>query len=77
MVAKLEPGAEYNLDGIISSVEVVRDQLWEKVEYLDSLLLNLKQYRDDREKIAELSVEADKRVAAVKLLISEGKLQHL
>lgn len=76
VVAKLEPGVDFNLDGIISSVEVVKDQLWEKVEYLDTLLVNLKQYRDDKEKITELSVEADKRVAAVKLLISEGKLPN-
>lgn len=76
VVAKLEPGVDFNLDGIISSVEVVKDQLWEKVEYLDTLLVNLKYYRDDREKIAELGVEADKRVAAVKLLISEGKLPN-
>ncbi len=76
VVAKLEPGVDFNLDGIISSVEVVKDQLWEKVEYLDTLLVNLKYYRDDKEKITELSVEADKRVAAVKLLISEGKLPN-
>jgi len=74
VIAKLEPGAPLNLDGVISSIEVTRDQLWEKVESIDNLLTNLKAYRDAKEKFTELKAEADKRVDAVKLLLRDGEL---
>lgn len=73
-IAKLEPGMPLTLDGVISSIEVVRDQLWERVESLDSLLGNLKGYRDAKAKLSELSTEADKRIEAVRLLLRDGKL---
>lgn len=73
LVAKLEPGQELSLDGVIASLEVTRDQLWEKVESLDSLLTNLKGYRDGKEKLSELTAEVGQRVDAVKLLLRDGK----
>lgn len=74
VVAKLEPGVEHNLDGVIASLEVVRDQLMEKCETVDNLITNLKAYRDAKDKLSELYTEVDKRVDAVKLLITEGRL---
>jgi len=73
LVAKLEPGQELSLDGVIASLEVTRDQLWEKVESLDSLLVNLKGYRDGKEKLSELTAEVGQRVEAVRLLMRDGK----
>lgn len=74
ITAKLEPGVELNLNGVISSIEVTRDQLWEKVEAIDALLTNLKAYRDAKGKLTELMDEASKRVDAVRLLLRDGKL---
>lgn len=74
VVAKLEPGVEYNLNGVISSLEVVRDQMWEKVETMDNLLNNLKVYRDSKEKLVSLDEEVGKRVEAVRMLLKDGKL---
>lgn len=73
LVAKLEPGQDLNLNGVIASLEVVRDQLWEKLENLDTLLGNLKAYRDGKEKLSELTAEVGQRVEAVKLLLKDGK----
>jgi len=72
VVAKLEPGKDLN--GVISSLEAVRDQLKEKVEAVDNLLQNLKGFRDAKEKLTELSVEADRRIDAVRLLLRDNKL---
>ncbi len=74
VVAKLEPGQEFNLDGVIASLEPIREQLVERFETLDNLINNLKAYRDAKDKISELTTEVDKRIAAVKLLIAERKL---
>lgn len=74
VVAKLEPGQPHNLNGVIASLEVARDQLMEKCETVDNIITNLKAYRDAKEKLSELHVEVDKRVDAVKLLVIEGRL---
>lgn len=74
VVAKLEPGQDFNLDGVIASLEPVRERLVERFETLDNLINNLKAYRDARDKISELTTEVDKRIAAVKLLIAERRL---
>lgn len=74
VVAKLEPGEEFNLNGVIASLEVVRDQLMEKCEMVDSLITNLRAYYDAKDKLSELHSEVDKRIAAVRLLITEGRL---
>lgn len=73
VIAKLEPGIEFNLDGAISSLEVMRDKWWERVETLDNLLTNLKAYRDATEKLSELQVETDKRINTVRLLLKLGE----
>lgn len=74
LVAKLEPGQDLNLNGVIASLEVTRDQLWERLENLDALLSNLKGYRDGKEKLSELTAEVSQRIEAVKLLLKDGKL---
>ncbi|GAI47730.1 unnamed protein product, partial [marine sediment metagenome] len=74
IVAKLEPGEPFNLNGVVSSLEVVRDQMWEKVEMLDNMLDNLKVLRDSKEKLAELNTEVTKRIDAVRLLLKDNKL---
>jgi len=74
VVAKLEPGVEHDLNGVIASIEVIRDQMWEKVETMDELLSNLKVYRDSKEKLTGLNEEVTKRIEAVRMLLREGKL---
>lgn len=74
VVAKLEPGVEHDLDGVIVSLEVVKDQLLQEFETVDSLVTNLKAYRDAKGRVSELHAEVDGRIAAVKLLIGEGRL---
>jgi len=74
VVAKLEPGQEHDLNGVIVSLEVVRDRLMEKCEMVDNLINNLKAYHEAKDKLSELHTEVDMRIAAVKLLITEGRL---
>jgi len=72
VTAKLEPGVEHDLDGVILSLEVVHDQLNERLKSLDELITNLKSYRDAKGMMDELDTEVIMRVNAVKLLVSEG-----
>jgi len=74
VTAKLEPGKELNLDGVISSIEVTRDQLQDKVNDITALLDNLRAYHDAKSMLSELTTEVSKRIDAVRLLLRDGKL---
>ena len=71
--AKIEPGMDFDLNGVIASVELTRDRLYEQVEIVDDLLKNLKAYRDAKETISKLSTEAKERREAVRLLLAGGR----
>jgi len=73
-VAKIEPGQEFNLGGVIASVEVTRDRLYAQVEIIDSLLKELTGYRDTKNQLDKLEGEVKDRVNAVKLLVRDNKL---
>lgn len=74
VVARIEPGQEFNLDGVIASIEATRDRLYEQVETVDNLLKNLAGYRNAKNQLASLETEVKGRVDAVKLLIRDNKL---
>jgi len=73
-VARIEPGQDFSLDGVISSLEATRNRVASQLEVVDNLLNNLKQYKDAKLMITELGSEVKGRVDAVKLLIQDGKL---
>ena len=71
---KIEPGMDFNLDGIIASVELTRDRLYEQIETVDNLLKNLKGFRDAKEAISTLETEVKERREALRLFAAAGKL---
>jgi len=73
-VARIEPGQELNLDGIIASVEITRDRLYAQVEIIDSLMKDLTGYRDTKNQLDKLEGEVKDRINAVKLLVKDNKL---
>ncbi|MGW8177277.1 MAG: hypothetical protein ACWGQW_00550 [bacterium] len=70
-VAKIEPGQEFTLDGIINSLEITLTRLYAKVEELDTLLSNLKSYREKEEELSKLEQEARERLHAAKNIVSK------
>jgi len=72
-VAKIEPGLEFNLNGVVASLEVTRDRLYEHLETLEALLKNLQGYREAKDKLAGLEEEARDRIKAAKVLLNEGR----
>lgn len=74
-VAKLEPGEDFNLEGVISSLEAVRNRLQSNLELVELILGNLQQYKDARVMMMELDAEVKGRVDAVKLLIRDERIK--
>lgn len=73
VVAKLSPGEPFNLNGVVNSLENVLAECLEWAGKLDTLITNLKEYRDGKEKLVTLKEEVDKRIEAVRLLLRDGK----
>lgn len=71
VVAKLEPGQELDLDGVILSIEVVIKKVSERLDTLKIVDDVLKKYRASRNELAEVYMEADLRLKAAKLLINK------
>ena len=71
VVARIEPGQDFNLDGIITSLEATREKMFGQLESIESLLTNLKAYRDARNMMVELEQEVKDRLKAVRLLLKE------
>lgn len=69
--AKIEPGQDFNLDGVIASIEITHERMFEQLDRLEELLTSLKGYRDAREKLAGLEQEAKDRMQAAKKLLNE------
>lgn len=74
-VAKLEPGQDLDINGVITSLQVMKSRLEEKLVLVDSLVENLKGFMDSKDMMDELDVEVKQRVAAVKLLMDDGKIK--
>jgi len=72
-VGKIEPGQNFDLNGVIASIEITHDKLFGELESLENLLANLKGYRDAKSKLGELEQEARDRMSAARNLLSEGK----
>ena len=75
VIAKLEPGQDLSIEGVILSLEVTKERLQEQLIRLDSLIENLKGFKDSKDMLSELDIEVKQRVAAVKLLMSDGVIK--
>lgn len=73
IVAHIEPGQPFTIDGVIASLEATKDQLFTKVDLLDKLVTNLKAWRDGREGLAKLEREVEQRLTAAKMIIPQLK----
>jgi len=74
-VAVIEPGQDFNLDGVIASLEITRERIYEQLEKLEALIGNLKGFREARDKLTGLEKEAKDRMQAAKMLLNEGRYQ--
>lgn len=73
-IALLEPGQEFTLNGVVTSLETTRDRLFSQLEVIEGLLTNLKQYQEMKNQIVDLDTEVKGRVSAVRLLVQDGKV---
>ncbi len=73
-VGKIEHGQNFDLDGVIASVEITHDRLFAELESLENLLTNLKGYRDAKDKLTGLEQEARDRMSAARNLLNSGEL---
>lgn len=72
-VGKIEPGQNFDLNGVIASIEITHDRLFGQLESLENLLTNLKGYRDAKDKLTELEQEAMDRMSAARNLLGDSK----
>lgn len=72
-VGKIEPGQNFDLNGVIASIEITHDRLFERLETLENLLTNLKGYREAEGKLGELEQEARDRMSAARNLLNSGE----
>ena len=72
-VGKIEPGQNFDLNGVIASIEITHDRLFGELETLENLLVNLKGYRDAASKLGELEQEAKDRMSAARNLLNSSK----
>lgn len=73
-VALIEPGYEFNIDGVVASLEVTKEKLFSQLETIEGLLTNLKQYQEMKGQIVNLDQEVKGRISAVRLLVQDGKV---
>ena len=72
-VGKIEPGQEFNLNGVIASLELTHDRMFGQLESLENLMTNLKGYREAAGKLVEYEQEVKDRMSAARNLLSSGK----
>ncbi len=72
-VGKIEPGQNFDLNGVIASIEITHDRLFGELETLENLLTNLKGYREAEGKLGELEQEAKDRMSAARNLLNDSK----
>lgn len=74
VVAKLEPGVSLNFDGVITSLEEMRNQLYQHLEDVEGLLKNLRGYQEAKIKMVDLTSEVKLRVQGAKILFQKLNL---
>jgi len=72
-VGKIEPGQNFDLNGVIASLEITHDRVFNQLETLENLITDLKGYRDASDKLGELEQEAKDRMSAARNLLNSGK----
>lgn len=72
-VGKIEPGQKFDLNGVIASLELTHDRVFNQLEVLENLITDLKGYRDARDKLGELEQEAKDRMGAARNLLNSDK----
>ena len=71
VVAKIEPGQNFDLNGVIASIEITHDRLFAQLDSLETLMTNLKAYRDAKDQLSGLEQEAKDRMGAARKLLNE------
>jgi len=72
-VGKIEPGQNFDLNGVIASLELTHDRIFNQLETLENLITDLKGYRDASDKLGELEQEAKDRMSAARNLLNSGE----
>jgi len=72
-VGIIEPGQNFDLNGVIASLEITHDRVFNQLEILENLITDLKGYRGARDKLGELEQEAKDRMSAARNLLNSGK----
>ncbi len=72
-VGKIEPGQNFDLNGVIASLEITHDRVFNQLEVLENLITDMKGYRDASDKLGELEQEAKDRMRAARNLLNDGK----
>ncbi|GAI15658.1 unnamed protein product, partial [marine sediment metagenome] len=72
-VGKIEPGQSFDLNGVIASLEITHDRVFNQLETLENLITDLKGYRSAKDKLGELEQEAKDRMSAARNLLNNGK----
>ncbi len=73
MIGKIEPGQNFDLNGVIASLELTHDRIFNQLEILENLITDMKGYRDASDKLVELEQEAKDRMSAARNLLNDGK----
>ncbi len=72
-VGAIEPGQNFDLNGVIASLELTHDRIFNQLEILENLITDMKGYRDASDKLVELEQEAKDRMSAARNLLNDGK----
>ncbi len=72
-VGKIEPGQNFDLNGVIASLEITHDRVFNQLEILENLITDMKGYRSASDKLGELEQEAKDRMSAARNLLNDGK----
>ncbi len=72
-VGKIEPGQSFDLNGVIASLEITHDRIFNQLETLENLITDLKKYREATDKLGELEQEAKDRMKAARNLLNSGE----
>ncbi len=70
-IARIAPNQPFNLNGVIASLEVTKDELYEHLSQVESTLENLKKYRDSKDSEDKILKEKKERLDAVRQVVSE------
>ncbi len=72
-VGKIEPGQNFDLNGVVASLEITHDRVFNQLDTLGNLITDLKKYREATDKLGELEQEAKDRMSAARNLLNSDK----